>query len=319
MINVSWAINTTIHLLILIICPIFVIGIINRVKSIWSGRKGPNLNQSFFDLYRLLKKRSVYSENSSWIFQLAPAIILATALLASLLSPIVPGVAPISFKYDFVYFVYLLGLGRIFIILAALDTGSSFEGMGAGREATYSAYIEPALFFSIGTLGIISGNSSFESLVVVQASGLLIWIIKFLLFFSLFILLQIEAARVPVDDPNTHLELTMIHEVMILDTSGPELAMIQYGSALKLVSLAGLIAALLNPFLLQNGKIGGTLFYFSWITSLLIIVAISILIGLIESWVPRFKMRFIPAYALMAVLAGLIAMLLASLGKAGMI
>ncbi len=306
-------INLVIHILIILIFPIFAIGIINRTKSIWSGRKGPNLNQFFFDLKRLLKKYPVYSEVTSWIFQLAPWIVLVTTMIAVILCPIIPGFSPFSFSYDFIYFAYVMGLGRVFMILAALDTGSSFEGMGARREATYSAFIEPALFFSFGALGIISGHTSFESLVLVDDIGPWIWVFKVLLVSSLFVLLQIETARVPVDDPNTHLELTMIHEVMILDNSGPELAIIQYASAVKLVVIAGLIAAVINPISASQNV------FLSWTISGSIIFALSVLIGLIESWFPRFRLRVIPFYAFLGVFFGVASLVLSVLIRQGVL
>ncbi|MBI3554842.1 MAG: NADH-quinone oxidoreductase subunit H, partial [Deltaproteobacteria bacterium] len=170
------------HLLVLLIAPIFVIGLINRTKAIWAGRKGPQLNQFFFDLRRLLRKAPVYSDVSSWIFQIAPWVVLTTSFVAALLSPIIPGFSPIAFSCDFVYFAYLLGLGRAFMILGALDTGSSFEGMGASREAAYSALIEPALFFAIGTLGIATGVNSFHELVHFVQAGQISWPVRFGLF-----------------------------------------------------------------------------------------------------------------------------------------
>ena len=285
------------HLLTLIIAPIFAIGLINRTKAIWAGRKGPQLNQFYFDLRRLLRKIPVYSNVSSWIFQVAPWIFVVTGFIAAFLAPIVPGFSPVSFSYDFVYFAYILGLGRAFIILGAMDTGSSFEGMGASREATYAALIEPALFFVVGTLALATGSSSFQDIILAGHSGELAWYVRFGLLLSLFILLQIEAARVPVDDPNTHLELTMIHEVMILDHSGPELAAIQYGSAVKLVMIAGVIASLINPLTVTHYP------FASWIVSLLIIAVIAVAIGLVESLIARLRMRTVSTYAIVGVLA----------------
>ncbi|MGK5088156.1 NADH-quinone oxidoreductase subunit H [Bdellovibrionota bacterium FG-2] len=291
-------INLVVHLLTLIIAPVFAIGVINRTKAIWAGRKGPQLNQFYFDLRRLLRKTPVYSETSSWIFQLAPWIVLVTTFLATFLSPIVPGFSPISFSNDFVYFAYLLGLGRFFLILGAIDTGSSFEGMGASREATYSALIEPAFFFAVGTLAISTGFNSFHSLIIAGQTGELAWPIRFGLFLALFVLLQIEAARMPIDDPNTHLELTMIHEVMILDHSGPELAAVQYGSAMKLVLIAGVISALLNPFDLAENTLA------CWFLSLAIIAGITVIIGLVESLIARLRMKTVSSCAIAGVLAG---------------
>lgn len=277
------------HLGILALAPVFLSGLIQRAKAIWAGRKGPKLHQLYFDLGRLLRKTPVYSETASWIFPFAPWLVLSSAIVTGLIAPILPGYAPFSFSNDFVYFAYLSGLGRAFLILGALDTGSSFEGMGASREATISALIEPGFFFAMGTLVAITGQSSFQDLVALGHSAF--WI-QVLLVGFFFILLQIEAARVPVDDPATHLELTMIHEVMILDHSGPELAAIQAASAIKLTTLSGVIAALLNPISAHASPGSSSL------TSILLLAAVAIAVGMVESLFARIRMRAVPRYAL---------------------
>jgi formate hydrogenlyase subunit 4 len=289
------------------------IGLINRTKSIWSGRKGPDLNQFFFDLQRLFTKTPVYSDVSSWIFQLSPWLVLVAALTGSFLSPIVPGYSPISFPYDFIYFTYLLGLGRVFLILGALDTGSSLEGMGASREAIFSVLIEPVLLFMVGTLGILFGNTQFHDLMFWNASGLVTFLVKAFLALALFILLQIESSRLPVDDPNTHLELTMIHEVMVLDHSGPELAALQYGAVIKMTVIAGLIAAVINPISASESL------FASFGISIGIMGLVSIVIGLTESLVARLRLRTIPLYALLGVGLGTISLVLGVLSRRGMI
>jgi formate hydrogenlyase subunit 4 len=289
------------------------VGLINRTKSIWSGRKGPNLNQFFFDLKRLLFKVPVYSSVSSWIFQISPWLVLVTSLTAASLCPILPGYSPFSFSYDFIYFSYLLGLGRVFMILGALDTGSSFEGMGASREATFSALIEPALFFVLGTLGILSGKTSFHDLMFWNHSSVAEHWIKVTLVLTLFILLQVESARLPVDDPNTHLELTMIHEVMVLDHSGPELGAIQYGAAIKMTLIAGLIAAVINPLSASDHVFG------SFGISAGIMCALAIGVGLTESLMARLKLRAVPAYILIGVALGLTSLIVSVLSQKGAI
>ncbi len=290
------------QLAVFFILPVFLIGTINRTKALWAGRVGQPLNQLYFDLVRLMGKTPVYSEASSWIFQIAPWIILSTTLMAALLVPLVPGYSLVSFDYDFICFVYLLGLGRIFLVLSALDTGSPFEGMGASREATFGAMMEPAFLVCLGGLALASGHTSFASLITDLPIGPWAWFAKFGLFVSLFILLQVEGARVPVDDPNTHLELTMIHEVMILDHSGPELALVQAASALKYTLIAGFISALLNPFSNQTHPVASMGF------CLLGLFAVSILVGLVESLIARFKMSAIPRYTFVAFIAGLISL-----------
>ena len=192
-----------------------------------------------------------------------------------------PGLSLISFQYDFVFFAYLLALGRIFLILGALDTASAFEGMGASREVTYSALIEPALFISLGSLCLLSNSSSMSSIATVGSLfGKNAPVILFCAV-ALLVLIQTELSRVPVDDPNTHLELTMIHEVMVLDHSAIDLALIQYASAIKLSILSAFIAALFNPFSMTDQPA------FCAITSILIMMSIAVGLGLVESLIAR--------------------------------
>jgi formate hydrogenlyase subunit 4 len=208
----------------------------------------------------------------------------------------------ISFQYDFIFFAYVLALGRIFLILGALDTASAFEGMGASREAAYSALIEPALFISLGTLSLLSNSSSMSTVVLHGPDFTSNLVIILLCAISLFILLQTEEARVPVDDPNTHLELTMIHEVMILDHSGGDLALIQYASAMKMTILAGLIASLLNPFSILTELPEAI------VTSIFIMLGIAVAVGLVESIIARVKMKVIPFYLSFALCAAILAL-----------
>jgi formate hydrogenlyase subunit 4 len=284
------------HLIVLIFAPVLALGVINRVKSVWAGRKGPGLMQVAHDLLRLLRKDPVYSDVSTWLFRLSPWVLLAATGIAALISPLVPGFSPVGFQYDFILLAYLFGVGRLMLVLGALDTGSSFEGMGASREAAFSALVEPALFLVIGSLAVVSGHASLRDLVTQGAGGAAPNLVRFLVLVSLFILLQVETARVPVDDPATHLELTMIHEVMVLDHSGPELAAVQYGAALKLVVLAGLISSILNPM-----PSGGSAIQ-SWGLGLLLMSGVIVSVALVESGFARLRMRALPLYAGTAVI-----------------
>ncbi len=291
------------HVLIVLAMPILMVGLVNRTKSLWAGRKGPGLLQSLWDLLRLLGKSPVYSEVATPLFRAGAWVGLTSALLAALIAPIVGNFAPLQFDFDFIAFAYSIALARIFLMLSAMDVGSSFEGMGAAREASFTAFVEPALFLLIGTAGVATGQSSFAALMgqLQQTPALLLPAVL-----VLFVLLQAEAARVPVDDPATHLELTMVHEVMILDHSGPELAAMQYAAALKMTMYAGLIAALLNPVSATRAPLA------SLTAALALMCAVAVTVGGVESLVARLPMRNVPRY-LMA--ASLLAAL--SLGAAG--
>lgn len=293
----------TLHLVGALLLPFLAPGVINRIKAWWGGRRGAPLLQPLWDARRLLRKQSVYSETTTAVFRLGPAVVMATTLAAALLAPMTPGSGILSFSNDVVVFAYTLGLGRLFLTLAALDTGSAFEGMGAAREATFSVFAEPALFLVLGTLGLFGGQATFAELM--GPHGWQTLPVKLLCAAVLMLLLLIEAARIPVDDPTTHLELTMIHEVMILDHSGPELAMLQYAAGLKMTIYMGLLAALLNPFPLTTQP------WWSAAASLAIIGGAVASVGLIESLLARLRMRLIPQFALAASALGLVALLIA--------
>lgn len=295
--------------LILMLMPFALIGILNRVKSLWSGRKGPPILQSAFDVARLLKKASVYSTTASWIFRVGPFLFFATSILSASIVPLL-GASPIlSFPFDFVWFAYVWGLGRLGILLAALDTGSSFEGMGASREATFSTLLEPVLFLAAGSLSLQTGNHSLHaalSLHPYDGESFVLWSAS---VFALLIVLQVEASRIPIDDPATHLELTMVHEVMILDHSGPELAAIQWGNAIKFLIGSSILATLLNPW-------SGTAGFFPAVVNLFLCFAIAILIGTIESLMARLRLALVPKYIALGLSAGFLA-LAATLWRTG--
>ena len=292
------------HLLGLLLLPFLLPGVINRVKAWWGGRRGAPFLQPLWDTSRLLGKQPVYSVTTTAVFRLAPLVVLATTLVASLLAPMLPGGGLLPFANDFVAFAYVLGLGRMFLTLAALDTGSPFEGMGAAREATFSVFAEPALFLVLGTLALGSGHGTFAELM--RPHGWQALLVTPLCALGLFLLLQIECARLPIDDPTTHLELTMIHEVLILDHSGADLAMMQYAASLKLTLYAGVLAALVNPIRVDDQPL------LSALVSLVLMLTIAVIVGLFESLLARLRMRWIPQFAMAVAVVGFVALLLAT-------
>jgi len=272
------------------------------------GRQGPRLIQSAYDLWRLLGKQPVVSDTASPLFRAGAYIVLICGLLAASMAPVLGRFAPFQFSHDFVVVAYTLGLARIVLMMSAMDVGSSFEGMGAAREASFATFAEPALFLLIGTASAATGMTSFADLIGHLHDTPDYSIIVAPLVIALLILLQAEAARIPVDDPMTHLELTMIHEVMILDHSGPELAAMQYAAALKMTLYGGLIAALLNPFNPLSDPLPGAL------VALGLMLAVGVVVGCIESLSARLPMRWVPAYLLIASMAALGSMLVIGLG-----
>ena len=300
------------HWLLVLTMPVALVGVINRTKSWAVGRKGPRLLQSAYDLVRLLGKRPVVSHTASPLFRAGAYVALVCGVLAASISPIVGNFAPLQFDHDFIVVAYTLGFARIALMLCAMDVGSSFEGMGAAREASFSAYAEPALFLLIGTACAATGMTSFAALIGTLHSTPHYGLIVAPLCVTLLILLQAEAARVPVDDPLTHLELTMIHEVMILDHSGPELAAMQFSAALKMTLYAGLIAALINPFSPTDDPLACAL------ASLGLMLAVALVVGIIESLSARLPMRWVTRYLSIASAAALLAMVMIGLGASGL-
>jgi len=265
------------------------LGVIGRVKAVVAGRTGPPLLQPYRDLARLAGKQAVYGLATTWVFRAGPVVALAATLAAGLLVPMGAPAAVVRFTGDFILFAYLLGLARFATILAALDTGSSFEGMGAAREATFSAVAEPALF--LGLLSLARSTGSFDLSHMLGAQLHRVWWSDgpalLLVALALFAVALAENARVPVDDPATHLELTMIHEVMVLDHSGPDLAMIQYGASLKLWLFGALIVRMSlgalagHPWLAFAAFLAGQLLF-------------AVLIGVVESSMARLRLVRVP-------------------------
>jgi formate hydrogenlyase subunit 4 len=280
--------RTLVHVGALLVLPPLLLGVVNRTKSILSGRKGPPLLQPYLDLLKLLRKGAVYSRTTSWVFRAGPVVALAAIASAGLLLAMGGAPSLVSFAGDFVLFAYLLGLARFSTALAALDTGSSFEGMGAAREVTFASLAEPALFLCLLVLARATGTFSLSGMLGPALPGAWGSAAPALLLagISLFVIALAENARIPVDDPNTHLELTMIHEVMVLDHGGPDLALILYGAALKLF----LFGAILSRLVLGHGD--GALA--SELLFLAGLVLFAVGVGLVESVMARLRMVRVP-------------------------
>ncbi len=262
---------------------LFFTGVIIRTKSITAGRKGPGIMQPVKDVIRLMKKGAVYSQTTSIVFRLAPVVYFCTVAMAALLIPFGSSRGVISFNGDFIFFAYLLGLGKFFSIIAAMDTGSSFEGMGASREALYSLFAEPAFFIILGSLALLTGNTSFYDIFSALHLGSdITYALAVLAALVLAMIAMIENSRLPIDDPKTHLELTMVHEVMILDNSGFDLGLILYAGYLKFAIFGAIIA---------NLFIGGMSLPWALVVFVGTQFSFAVVIGLIESFMARFRMN----------------------------
>jgi len=275
-------------LILIFISALFFNGIIGRVKSICAGRKGPGIMQPLKDVVRLLRKGTVYSETTGPVFKAAPAVYLASVLVACMCIPFGGKAGLISFQGDFIFFAYILALGKFFCIAGALDTGSSFEGMGASREATYSMLAEPAFFLIMGALALLTGHGSFQSIFAdLHPSNPMSWMLAVIAAFIFLFLAMVENSRMPVDDPKTHLELTMIHEVMILDNSGIDLGLIFITGYLKFAMYAALIA---------NLFIGSIPVGLGIPVFLCVQAACAVIIGINESFTARHRMNHNPQF-----------------------
>ena len=271
-----------ISLIMILLTSLLFNGIIIRTKSLASGRKGPGLLQPMKDIVRLWKKGAVYSQTTSFIFQIAPSIYFASVLMAILVVPFGQSKGIISFNGDFIFFAYVLGIGKFFSIISAMDTGSSFEGMGASREALFSMLAEPAFFILMGSFALYTGHTSFQGIYTSLHFGSSIsYALGVLATFVLIMIAMIENSRMPVDDPKTHLELTMVHEVMILDNSGFDLGLILYATDLKFAMYGALIV---------NFFVDSFPLYFTIPIFFAIQLAFAIIIGLLESFSARFRM-----------------------------
>ena len=275
-----------VNFIILLFVPFLMMGVIKKTKTFWSGKKGPSILQPLYDFIRLLKKDFVISRTTSAVFKIAPVINFSAVLFAAMFVPLASGSALINVPAGLIIFAYTLSLGKFVSLISAMDTGSSFEGMGASREACFTTIVEPAFFITVASIMALTGNYTFDSLSSILSSagsyGILITIFASVI---LFIMILTEASRVPVDDPATHLELTMIHEVMILDNSGSDLALYGWANSIKMLLISSLIANMLIPS--SFGEWMSILLY------LVIMFAISVIIGTIESGMARIRMSHV--------------------------
>lgn len=264
-------------------------GIVTRTKSLLTGRRGAPVMQLYFDLWKLVRKGTVYSTTTTWVFRTGPLVVLASLLVAMLFLPLDGRGAPAHFTGDLVAFAGLLALGRFALVLAGLDTGSSFEGMGASREVMVATFAEPTLFLCFLALVLATGDLSLSGMFGAPLAAA--WphaaASLTLVGLSLFVLLLAENSRVPVDDPATHLELTMIHEVIVLDHSGPDLAVVLYGSALKLSVFAALIVCLFVPR-------AGVAPAVATVALVIGLIVVAMVVGVVESVMARLRLTRIP-------------------------
>jgi formate hydrogenlyase subunit 4 len=298
-------VNALLRLFLLLAFAPLLLGVISRTKAVFAGRHGAPLLQPYWDLGRLWRKGIVVSRTTTWVFWAGPVVAVTVPVVASLMLPMGGMAAPLSFEGDVILFVYLFALARFFTAAAALDTGSSFEGMGAAREVTYACLAEPTLLLGFVVLARLADGLSLNALLGAHLAGA--WETASaslaLIVVCLMVVLLAENSRIPVDDPNTHLELTMIHEVMVLDHSGPLLGLIQYGAALKLMVLGAVVMRLVLPF--DTGSL--------WRDAAMFMAgqfALAIVIGTIESVMARLRLTRVPQILVGTTLVAIFAVVL---------
>lgn len=275
-------------LVVLIMAPL-VPGIVTKTKAILGGRRGAPVLQLYYDLQKLARKDTMYSTTTTWIFRSAPGVLLVSVLAAALLLPLDGRTAPVRFPGDLIAFAGLLALGRFVLVLAGLDTGSSFEGMGASREVTFASFAEPALLLCFVALVLSTHDPSLSGMLGAPIGAA--WSSDAaslsLVGLGLFVLLLAENSRVPFDDPATHLELTMIHEVIVLDHSGPDLALILYAGALKLALFGTLLVGVFVPRATLPAAPATAVLTLG-------LIGLGVAVGVVESVIARLRLTQVP-------------------------
>jgi formate hydrogenlyase subunit 4 len=290
-------VTSVVNLVVVLAFAPFLLGVIGKTKAFVAGRNGPPILQVYYDLGKLLRKGFVVSRTTTWVFLAGPVLSVVAPVVAVLMLPLGGRPALLSFTGDMILFVYVFALARFFVATAAMDTGSPFEGMGAAREVTFSALAEPALLFGMLALTRLSGSLSLTRMLDLRAAGG--WqkasASIVLILASWFIVLLAENARVPFDDPNTHLELTMIHEVMVLDHAGPAFGFILYGVALKLTVFSTLLVTLLIPARSGVDALDLAIFVGG-------LLGVGVAVGLVESSMARLRLVRVPQLLVTATL-----------------
>lgn len=300
--------SALINILLALLLSPFLFGMINRAKAFFAGRQGVPVLQLYYDLGKLFQKGAVYSHTTTWIFCAGPIVGLTSLLLAMTLVPYGGASALFGFNGDVIFLIYLLGLLRFFTVLAALDTGSSFEGMGASREVQFALLAEPTLFLGLMVLARQTGEISLSG--IYPQLTFETWKIAGPIFAlvagAILIVFLAENSRIPIDDPNTHLELTMIHEAMILDHGGVDLGLILYGVALKFWILGALLVGLVLP--VRTGNV--------WLDTGIFVggmVLLGIVVGVIESVMARVRLLKVPHLLAAALSLSVLALIFQSL------
>jgi formate hydrogenlyase subunit 4 len=285
-----------IQLVMLLALSPFIIGLIRKVKARLQCRQGAGVLQPYADLAKLFHKQPVISSTTSWIFPATPYIVFASTLAAGLLVPIFVSQNPFNFAGNVIALVYLLALGTFFLILAGLDAGSTFGGMGSSREAILATLAEPAMMLSIFAIALTAGSTNLST--IVHKTALMEGIITappphLMALVAFFVVVLAETGRVPVDNPATHLELTMIHEAMLLEYSGRYLALLEWAAGIKLVVFLSVIANVFAPWGIATSVTPASV-AIGMIVYVVKVSTLALLIGMIESMFAKLRLFRVP-------------------------
>ena len=278
--------------LVLLVSPLMV-NLIKKIKAHFQCRRGPGLLQGYYDLWKLLKKDAVISEHASWIFRATPYVVFSATLLAAAIIPAFTVLPPIGRVGDVIAVIYLLGLARFFTALAGLDTASSFGGMGSSREMMISSLAEPVIITALFVLAITAGSTNLSEIISSSLTSGYMQPSYLLILLALLIVVIAETGRVPVDNPATHLELTMVHEAMVLEYTGRDLALIEWASSIKLMLLLTLIANVFLPWGIARETTW--VFMLSGIAAIIIkVTVLASIIAVVESSTAKLRLFRVP-------------------------
>jgi formate hydrogenlyase subunit 4 len=308
--NLTLVVYGILNMLFTLLLSPLVISLIKKVKAFAQKRKGPPLLQTYRNLAKLLKKETVYSQNSSWIMRATPLVNVAALLVASLFVPLLVIPQPTDLAGNIILFIYLLALAKFFMALSGLDAGSTFGGMGSSREMAISALIEPVAIVVFAALAFAFKTTNIPDMFRgALASNVLVDPVLILICVSLFIVLIVESARVPVDNPETHLELTMVHEAMILEQSGKNLAMMELSSAMKQLLLMGLLINILLPWgLTQDFSVPAIMISLGAFVVKAVVLAV--IIGLFESSCAKSRLFRLPGLFALALFLAIVTLII---------
>jgi formate hydrogenlyase subunit 4 len=296
-------------LLVLLLAPLLT-GLVRKVKARMTRRRGPSLVQPYRDLFRLLRKEAVIAENASWLFRTAPYVIFATTWVAAALVPTFASDLPFGPSADLIAIVALLGSARFFLALVGLDVGTSFGGIGSSREVMVASLAEPALLIVAFTLALIAGSTQLSVIAAELAAGVGLRVSLGLVLAALVIVALAENSRIPVDNPATHLELTMIHEAMVLEYSGRHLAVIEAAGMLKLLLYTSVIAAVFVPWGIAGSDASPTQHLLGAAAYVGKVLFAGVLLAVFETSIAKMRVFRVPEYLGFALMLSLLAMLL---------